>query len=179
VSPEQLLRTYFRAKDENRPYLLADVFANDARLEVNDRSGQIGFPGVTVGLDGIADVLVRHSNQTYENIRSYYLDRPKHAAEAFTCDWLVGMTEKAARNVRVGCGQYEWTFAGYPELRVTRLVITIEQMMVLAPAYATEVMRSLRCLDYPWTFADQVTRTLSLDEFGSVKEYLGRNTAAY
>jgi hypothetical protein len=77
VSPEQLLRTYFHAKDENGPQLLADVFAGDARLEVNDRSGQLGFPGVTVGLDGIADVLVRRFNRAYENVHSYTMDRPK------------------------------------------------------------------------------------------------------
>jgi SnoaL-like domain len=176
VSPEQLLRTYFHAKDENRPHLLADVFASDARLEVNDRSGHLGFPGVTVGPDGIADVLVRRFNQAYENVHSYYLDRPPSAVAAFICDWLVAMTEKASRNVRVGCGRYEWTFAGHPDLRVIRLVITIEQMVEFAPAYATEVMRSLRLLDYPWTCADRVTSALSLDELGSVKRYFARHS---
>lgn len=43
MSPEQLLQTYFHAKDENRPHLLADVFASDARLEVKDRSGHSAF----------------------------------------------------------------------------------------------------------------------------------------
>jgi len=175
VSPEQLLRTYFRAKDDDRPHLLADVFTSDARLEVNGRSDHLGFPGVTIGLDGIADVLVRRFNQTYENIHSYYLDRPQPTAEAFTCDWLVGMTEKAARNVRVGCGRYKWTFAGHPDLRVTRLVITIEQMVVLAPAYAPDVMLSFDLLDYPWTSVERVTCALSLDELESVKGYLARN----
>jgi SnoaL-like domain len=175
VSPEQLLRTYFHAKDGNRPHLLADVFASDARLEVDDRSGQLGFPGVTVGLDGITDVLVRRFNLAYENIRSYYMDRPKRAAEAYSCDWLVGMTETGSRNVRVGCGRYDWSFADQPDLRVTGLVITIEQMVVLAPACATDVMRSLRLLDYPWTTADQVSRALCLDELAPVKRYLARN----
>jgi hypothetical protein len=85
------------------------------------------------------------------------------------------MTEKASRNVRVGCGQYEWKFAGHPDLRVTRLVITIEQMVVLAPTYATDVILSLRLLDYPWTSADRVTRALSLDELKSVKRHLARH----
>ena len=31
LAPETVLRNYFRAKDENRPYLLANVFAPDAR----------------------------------------------------------------------------------------------------------------------------------------------------
>jgi hypothetical protein len=62
VSPEQLLRMHFHAKDENRPRLLADVLASDVRLEVNDRSGHLGFPGVTVGLDWITGLLVRRFN---------------------------------------------------------------------------------------------------------------------
>jgi hypothetical protein len=177
VSPEQLLRTYFRAKDENRPQLLGDVFASDARLEVNDRSHQVGFPAVTIGLEGISEVLVRRFNQTYGNIRSFYLDRPEPMVEAFTCDWLVGMTEKASGNVRVGCGQYEWAFANRPVLRVSKLVITIEQMVVLAPTCTPEVMRSLLMLDYPWTSAGPVTRVLSLGELGSVNEYIARKTA--
>src|SRR5215204_5457681 len=76
VSPEQLLRTYFRAKDENRPHLLHDVFSRDARLTIDNRCAQISFPGMTVGLDGIADVLVRQFSSTYENTYSFYLDRP-------------------------------------------------------------------------------------------------------
>jgi hypothetical protein len=86
VSPEQLLQTYFRAKDENRPHLLADVFASDVRLEVNDRSGHLGFPGVTVGLDWIAGLLVRRFNLAYENVHCYYMDRPQRAAVAYSCD---------------------------------------------------------------------------------------------
>ena len=177
MSPEQLLRTYFRAKDENRPHLLVDVFSGDARLEISNRSDQISFPGVTVGLDGIADVLVRRFNQTYENIYSFYLDRPGPTADAFTCDWLVGMTERASRSVRVGCGQYEWTFQSRPVLQVTRPVITIEQMVVLAATHNAEVMNSLLRLGYPWTAAPQVTRELSLGELGPVNRYVARKRA--
>lgn len=173
-----MLRTYFHAKDEIQPHLIADVFANDARLEVNDRPGHLGFPGVTVGLEGITDVLVRRFNQAYENVHSYHMDRPKRAAAVYSCDRLVGMTDKESRNVRVGCGRHDWTFAGHPDLQVTGLVFTIEQMVVLAPAYATEVMHSLRLLDYPWTAADRVIRALSLDELGPVKRYLAPNTVS-
>ena len=64
VSPEQLLRTYFKAKDENRPHLLVDVFSSDARLTIDNRCGQMSFPDATVGLERIADVLVRQFNST-------------------------------------------------------------------------------------------------------------------
>lgn len=90
---------YFHAKDDNRPYLLADVVASDVRLEVHDRSGHLGFPGVTVGLDGIAGLLVRRFNLAYENVHSYYMDRQQRTAVAYSCHWLVGMTEKESRNV--------------------------------------------------------------------------------
>lgn len=58
---------------------------------------------------------------------------------------------------------------------MTGLEITIEQMVVLAPAYATDVMHSLRLLDYPWTAVDRVIRVVSPDELGPVKRYLARN----
>jgi len=131
-------------------------------------------PGVTVGLEGIADVLVRQFNATYENIYSFYLDRPGPSAVTFECEWLVGLTEKASRNVRVGCGHYEWTFQISPVLLVTKLLITIEQMVVLAPACATDVTRSLLKLDYPWSSPGQVTSALSLEELQSVNRYITR-----
>ena len=102
MSPEQILRVYFRAKDENRPFLLAGVFSENATLEISNRSDQISFPPVTSGLAQIGDVLVRRFNQAYENIYSFYIDCPASSADTFTCDWLVGMTEKETKNVRVG-----------------------------------------------------------------------------
>lgn len=83
MTPEQILRTYVHAKDENRPHLLDGVFSTDARLEIRNRSEQISFPAVTVGLAGIADVLVRRFNQTYENIYSFCLARPTSDKGAF------------------------------------------------------------------------------------------------
>jgi hypothetical protein len=174
MTPEQLLRTYFRAKDENRPHLLVDVFSGDAQLDVIDRSGQTRFPAVTVGAEGIADVLVRRFNQSYENIYTFCLGKPLPAADVFSCDWLVGMTEKASRNVRVGCGRYEWTLRGRPGLLVTRLVITIEEMLTLAPACKSEVMAALHGLDYPWISAQRLTHALSLGALGPVRAYIGR-----
>jgi hypothetical protein len=70
VSPEHVLRAYFHAKDEDRPHLLDGVFSIDARLDIRNPSEQISFPAVTVGLAGIADVLVRRFNQAYENVYS-------------------------------------------------------------------------------------------------------------
>jgi len=169
-----VLRTYFHAKDENRPFLLADVFSPDAQLEIRNRSDQISFPATTIGLEGIADSLVRRFNQAYENIYSFYLDRPGSSDESFSCDWLVGMTDKESRSVRVGCGRYDWTFGSGPDALATRLIITIEAMMVLDASRTRSVMGWLRQLSYPWTSAAEVMRTLSLGELAVLRDYLGR-----
>lgn len=178
MSPEQALRAYFHTKDENRPHLLAGVFSADARLEIRNRSDPISFPASTVGLEAIADVLVRRCNQTYENIYSFFLDRPGANDETFCFDWLVGMNEKVSRSVRVGWGRYDWTFRRAPALRVTQLVVKIEAMLVLDPAVTTTVMRWLMELGYPWTSAAAVTRTRPVSELKPVREYIGRRTGA-
>ena len=36
LTPEVVLRDYFHAKDENRPYLLDRVFTSDASLHINN-----------------------------------------------------------------------------------------------------------------------------------------------
>jgi len=174
VTPERLLRDYFHAKDENRPHLLNDVFIEDARLEIRDRSGLTSFPAVTVGRDAIGDVLVRRFNQTYENIYSFYLSRPPADLLEFSCDWLVGMTEKATRLVRVGCGHYDWKFQPGPKQRVAQLVITIEAMLILPPPMANAVMSWLVELEYPWTSAASVSRSLSIPELRPIASHLAQ-----
>jgi len=174
MSAQRVLRAYFHAKDENRPLLLAGVFSVDARLEILNRSDRISFPAVTVGLDRIADVLVRRFNQTYENIYSFYMDRPAEDADAFACDWLVGMTEKETGNARVGCGRYDWAFRRAPAFLASRLLITIESMVVLPPAATDEVMRWLGGLSYPWASAASVSSAPRLDALEPVVNYLGR-----
>src|SRR4030095_1639422 len=101
-SPEAVLRGYFNAKDENRPWLLQEVFAEDARLQVSNKAMNIAFPAVTQGREAIADILVRRFNQTYENIYSFYMARPPAEVTEFSCDWLVAMREKGSRRDRGG-----------------------------------------------------------------------------
>src|SRR5215213_9026090 len=103
--PQAILRGYFHAKDENRPHLVRDVLCPDAELQVLNKASSIAFPAETRGRDANVDVLVRQFNRTYENIYSFYLDKPAPELARFACDWLVGMTEKNNGNVRVGCGR--------------------------------------------------------------------------
>jgi hypothetical protein len=178
LSPDAVLRSYFRAKDENRPHVLHDVFSPVARLEMIVRASTISFPAVTIGRDAIADVLVRGFGQTYENVYSFYLERPAAHARTFACDWLVAMSDKRDHTVRVGCGRYEWTFDDGSGL-ATGLVITIEAMQLLAPLALEETLGWIRRLDYPWSSAGAVANALPQDErLRSVLDYLGRGASA-
>jgi hypothetical protein len=173
-TPATVLRDYFHAKDENRPHVLAKVFAVDAELRVDNAAANIAFPAVTRGRDAIAEVLVRSFAQTYENIYTYYLARPPLEATQFSCAWLVGMSEKANGNVRVGCGRYDWTFAAAPPHLATHLTITIETMQVLPAEHAEAVFAWLGRLRYPWTSASAVTKSAPrIDLLAPVLQRLG------
>ena len=178
VSPphniETLLRTYFHGKDENRPHLLSSVFDASARLQVVNRVDTIAFPSLTEGCDAIADVFARRFGQTFENVYSFYMSRPQAAASEFSCDWLVGMSEKEGGSVRVGCGRYDWEFGAEPPHRVGSLVITIEAMQVLPPTALDSVLAWLRQLNYPWSSAAAVLKAApEMEELGPVLRYLG------
>ena len=100
---------------------------------------------------------MRKFGQTYDNVYTFYLSRPPADTRLpdYHCDWLVGMTEKATGNVRVGCGRYDWEFQPDP-YRAKRLTITIETMVTLPPGDASAVFGWLLALDYPWTSAARV-----------------------
>jgi hypothetical protein len=157
--PEDVLRNYFHAKDENRPHLLERVFEPGAELVVVNHADTISFPARTVGREGIADVLVRNFAQTYENVYSFYMRRPHEEVDAFSCDWLVAMSDKQSKCARVGCGRYDWSFGEAPPRLATRLTITIHAMQVLAPADLAPVLAWVQRLHYPWCTAQEVRRT--------------------
>ena len=174
-SPERVLRTYFHAKDENRPHLMSAVFSRSARLEMVVKAGTISFPPASRGVAEITDVLVRRFAQTYENVYSFYLCDPPPATPSFSCDWLVGMSDKANGAARVGCGRYDWSFEPAPACLADRLVITIEAMPVLAPAELPSVLAWLTALPYPWCAADSALASAPhLAALGPVLRYIAR-----
>ena len=174
----QVLEDYFRAKDGNRPHLLAGVFTADARLEVHNASAAITFPAVTEGLEPIADVLVRQFGRHNDNVYSFYLAPPPGAVARFTCPWLVGMTDKHSQQVRVGCGTYEWSLVYEPAARATGLVINIQAMQVLAPSAQGAVLAWLERLPYPWTSAAAVLGSApTLEGLSPVLDILRRDVA--
>lgn len=171
---EQVLANYFRAKDGNRPHLLARVFSADAHLEVRNATAAIAFPAITRGRDGIADVLVRNFGRDNENVYSFYLSQaPAGAIEKFSCNWLVGMTEKSSKSVRVGCGTYDWTLSGHPLPCASRLVISIDVMQVFSHVEEDRVMAWLERLPSPWCSASAAASSApGLEGLKPVLDYL-------
>src|SRR5438552_15096278 len=111
LSARESIATYIRAKDENRPYLMARAFAETATLEMVVKTDTVSFPSITNGVEAISDVLVRRFAQTYENVRTFcFTPCPRLDDVRFSCHWLVGMSEKESRMVRIGCGRYDWQF---------------------------------------------------------------------
>lgn len=148
-TPAEAIRTYIRAKDDNRAYLMASAFTADSSIEVVLRTKEISFPEQSVGLDALTAAMIRRFNVTYENIHTFCLgDPPAPGTREYHCDWLVGMSEKASLAVRVGCGQYDWRFT--PEGLVERLTITIAVMKILDPGLLRPVMAWVSALPYPW-----------------------------
>ena len=176
MSPEAVLRGYFRAKDENRPHLLARVFSADAELVIRNRSTNIAFPATTHGRDAIAEVLVRSFALANENVYSFYLCAPPaEEAREFGCAWLVGMSERASGRVRVGCGTYAWAFAAPSPHLATRLVISIESMEVLPQGEFGPAFAWLESLSYPWSSpADTLRGIPAIGALSPVAEFLGR-----
>lgn len=178
LSPEMLLRTYFRAKDENRPHLMASAFCESATLEMVVNTGTISFPPRSHGLAEIADVLVGRFAQAYENVYSFYLQKPPPNAANFVCNWLVGMSEKANGAVRVGCGRYDWRFQHEAPFLVSGLTITIEVMQVLSSANLQPIMAWLTKLPYPWCSASSALASApSIAGLEPVLQYVAGTTA--
>ena len=181
-SAEAVLRAYVGAKDHNRPVLARHAFAADATVSMVLRTDAIAFPD-SVGLDAIASTLVSSFNVSHEDIFTFSLGRPPAGRPStFSCDWLVGMHEKATGDVRVGCGAYGWSFGDQGEgYRATALTITIEEMCTLPPEASAEVFDGwLMGLEYPFTDSESVlgAAPLHLEGLAPVAKYLSADRSA-
>ena len=178
-SAQEAVEICIRAKDENRPYLMERAFAENATLEMVVNSGTISFPRISIGLQSISDVLVRRFAQTHENVHTLCLTSPPRNHQVnFSCDWLVGMSEKESRRVRVGCGRYDWGFQSHGQHLVERLTITIDLMEALAPSRLASVMNWLSRLPYPWCTAQAALAGIPvLEEIHPIRHNLARACA--
>ena len=158
VNAEKLIATYFQGKDENRPHLMRRVFAPSAVLKMSVNTGAISFPAMTAGAEAIADTLSRKFGEVYENVYTFSLQRPPAdgALKQFSCDWVVGMTEKYTGMARVGCGRYDWYFQTAEPFLVDQLRIVIDEMQVLPAVHASEVVEWVANLPRFWCSAQEV-----------------------
>lgn len=177
-TPEAVLEGYFRAKDGNRPHLLEEVFALKAELLIRNQSANTAFPAVTRGRPAIAEVLVRSFALSYENIYSFYLERPALCVQEFKCAWLVGMSERSSGQFRIGCGDYMWEFEPHAPHLANRLAITIEVMQVLPSSEFEPLLAWLCALNYPWCSASSALLGIpGIELLSPIADFLGRSVA--
>ena len=144
-----------RAKDGNRPHLLRGAFTESASLRMHVRTAGISFPPGADGRQAIAEMLVSRFNETWENIYTLCIGGPPApGATSFTCGWLVAMSAKLDRQVRVGCGRYDWVFDAATGL-ARSLVITIDAMETTC-GDADDMIDWASVLPYPWCDARQL-----------------------
>lgn len=173
-TPRDAVAAYVRGKDENRPMLAERAFAAAASLRIVARTDAIAFPASTHGRDAIVDVLVRQFGRQHENVRTLCLaSPPDDACASFRCAWLVGMSQKDDRTVRVGCGHYTWSFPAHTAPLADALEITIDAMDVLASKHLVPVIEWLQALPYPWCAASvALERAPRLAALGPIVEWL-------
>ena len=170
---------YIRAKDENRPHLARLAFDDGAILSMVVKTDAISFPPGASGRGAITDVLVREFGQTYENVRTFCLSSPPEGEHTtFSCGWLVGMSAKENRIVRVGCGRYDWLFHAQSPHLAEKLTITIEVMQLLPADTLIPVMGWLDQLPYPWCSRQVASECApALEGLGPVRHWLSRENA--
>lgn len=173
------IAAYIRAKDENRPYLMNRAFDSEATLTMVVRTDAISFPTGATGREAITDILVRGFGQTYENVKTFCLSSPpEFERTTFSCNWLVGMSAKENRVVRVGCGRYDWMFRSDSPYLVEKLTITIDVMQLLPANCVVPVMDWLDRLPYPWCLKRLASRQVpAIEELGPIRRWLAHENA--
>lgn len=152
------IEAYIRAKDNNRPYLMAQAFEDDAQLAMVVETDQIAFPATARGKAEISSVLVTQFALRYENVFTFCLSAPPPKdATSFECGWLVCMTEKETGVARIGYGRYHWQCADESR-KISRLQITIQEMLVLPKQDAGPLLQWAEHLPYPWCRPDDLTK---------------------
>ena len=173
-SPLEAVTTYFHAKDENRPVLMRQAFAEDIRLEMIVKTEAISFPGSADGLAEVEEVLVRRIATDFENVYTFGLARPMEAHRRhFPCHWLVAMSARNGGVVRVGSGRYDWYFSPDAPGLVEKLIITIDVMQVLPADELGRVMSWVGRLPYPWCTPGEVVAGMPrIEALTPVERYL-------
>ncbi|WP_329955814.1 nuclear transport factor 2 family protein [Cupriavidus necator] len=154
TAAKALLALYVEAKDNNRPALIAEAFAQDASLTFSIDTDTISFPAKTEGAPAIAATLVSDFAKTFDHCRTYYIGDTAAAltGNTMTIPWLVVMRETAAHTLRAGKGFYSWGFAAGDDgsYRIASLHIHIERMDSVPDPGAAVLSALQSSLPYPW-----------------------------
>ena len=174
-SHSSAIQTYIRAKDENRPHLMPDAFTPDASLEMRVETENISFPPASKGIEEITQVLVRDFGRVYENIYTFCLGTaPSDGRADYRCRWLVGMSVKDSKSIRVGCGYYDWQFGASGLIQ--HLTITIKTMLILSSDHHRHVMNWLSYLPYPWCHEEAASKVMPpISELNEIRQFLTGN----
>ena len=171
------IHRYVRAKDQNRPHLLQQVFCTDAILDMKVESENITFPAQTCGLAAISQLLVSDFSQSYENIYTYCIEESiSITANRLSCQWLVIMSDRETGQLKVGTGDYLWTFSELAEglnktHKVQSLVIAIAHMLLLDPSQNPQILQLTETLAYSWcSRADVLALMEDIDDLKSICE---------
>ena len=157
---KQIIQTYLRAKDENKPHLMKELFTDSAILEMKLKTENISFPSKTVGLDNITEVLIKNFSNSYENIYTLcFEDTIVSDTNSLFCSWLVGMSEKNTDKVRVGSGIYTWQFNAN-NTKVEKLTIVINEMVILESNVIEKIMFWLNNCSYCWCELENTMQTM-------------------
>lgn len=160
-----MLECYLRAKDLNRPALIADCFAADAALSFSLANDDIDFPPRVTGAAAIASTFVEEFGERFERCRTYYVCAEpavdEHGISAMP--WLVVMRQKDNGALRIGHGTYRWQFA--PDsgsvARIAALHIHIARMDTIDDPDATKLDALHAAFGYPWLPARAFARGLA------------------
>jgi len=173
ITLQKSIETYIRAKDGNRPFLIADAFTADAELTMQVNTSEISFPATVKGAAAISTVLVSEFAQRYENVYTFCIGNAPVGVPSFECKWLVVMSEKATGLARVGHGRYEWQLSEQTG-RLDALKIVIADMLVLPAETVTALSAWANSLPYPWCPPSRLEEDLpDLPEISVLREIIG------
>ena len=158
---QNLISQYIKAKDNSKPHLMAKVFTEQATLKMNVQTDNISFPAEVQSVDNITRTLVQDFNNSYNNIYTLCItDSVDQHQHHLSCRWLVCMTEKLSGSLRLGFGDYHWSFEERPTGLICQLTITIDDMQILPDDITSEILSWFGTLSYPWVLSSELKTTL-------------------
>ena len=172
---DQITRDYLHAKDHCRPHAFGQAFAEDATFTSKfEFETQFSDETPRVGLAAITETF-RQLGAACENIYTLCtLDSRRHVDEdgTWACKWIVTMTERETRAVRVAWGDYRWRIDEERGL-ATELLVTMVEMQMLDPSHAREICEWMASFEGPWVESRALVEAMpTLEALAGVAGYL-------